>query len=90
MPVLLEVLRQMDPWKEVKTRPALDEIVEMLIEATAQRWIDILRAWDQHNTLSTSLPQTVKYGRSGSTNCTGNDKRAVRNYPTIVKFPVNF
>lgn len=30
-----EVLRKMGPWKEVKTRPALDEIVERLTEATA-------------------------------------------------------
>ena len=30
-----EVLQQMGPWKEIKTRPALDEIVERLTEATA-------------------------------------------------------
>ena len=30
-----EVLQQMGPWKEVRTRPALDEIVERLTEATA-------------------------------------------------------
>lgn len=30
-----EVLRQMGPWKELKTRPALDEAVERLTDATA-------------------------------------------------------
>ncbi|KAI2734534.1 hypothetical protein DTO013E5_9920 [Penicillium roqueforti] len=30
-----DVLRQIGPWKEVKTRPALDEVVERLTEATA-------------------------------------------------------
>ena len=29
-----EVLRQIGPWKEIKTRPALDEMVQKLIEAT--------------------------------------------------------
>ncbi|THC87303.1 hypothetical protein EYZ11_013252 [Aspergillus tanneri] len=30
-----EVLQQMGPWKEVKTRPALDKVVERFTEATA-------------------------------------------------------
>lgn len=36
-----DVHRQLGPWKEVKTRPALDETVEKLTEATA-------RAVDRH------------------------------------------
>ncbi|OQD89673.1 hypothetical protein PENANT_c002G08040 [Penicillium antarcticum] len=29
-----EVLRQIGPWKEIKTRPALDEMAQKVIEAT--------------------------------------------------------
>ncbi|KAI2734742.1 hypothetical protein CBS147339_9742 [Penicillium roqueforti] len=31
-----EVVRQMNPWKQIKTRPALDRVVETLTAATAQ------------------------------------------------------
>jgi hypothetical protein len=37
-----EVLLRMGPWKKIKTRPALDEVVERLIEATTA-------AVDRHN-----------------------------------------